>query len=75
MCKTIETDLTEMAANNSEIRQLVGHVNKQSRPMNTERETPHENDPGYARASNNNGGRQDRDRFFATPDGSDGDHR
>lgn len=75
MCKTIETDLTEMAANNSEIRQLVGRVNERSRHTNTERESSNGAESRSVRPSNDNGSRQDRDRFFATPDLSDGGHR
>ncbi len=79
MCETIEANLTEMAENNSGVRQLVGNVNKQSRHKHHEweenrrqAESSNGGDQVYRR---DNSGRMERENSFATPDLSGGDHR
>lgn len=81
MCETIETNLNEMAENNSGVSYLIGKVNQQSWHMRHEweenrrrAEGSHGNDPDFLR-SNRDGDTAARDNSFATPDLSGGEHR
>ncbi len=81
MCDTIETNLNEMAENNSGVSYLIGKVNQQTWHMRHEweenrrrAEGSHEGDPDFLRSSRD-GDMAARDNSFATPDLSGSDHR
>ncbi len=81
MCETIETNLNEMAENNSGVSYLIGKVNPQTWHMRHEweenrrrAEGSHESDPDFLRSSRD-GDMAARDNSFATPDLSGSDHR
>ncbi|DBA73418.1 hypothetical protein WJX77_011203 [Trebouxia sp. C0004] len=81
ICETIETNLNEMAENNSGVSYLIGKVDQQSWHMRHEWEEnrrrvegSHGNDPDFLRSSQD-GDTAALDNSFATPDLSGSDHR